>query len=100
MLQYDLTLGSAAAITNSETTVANAGSGGGALQLGPDGKLYIARVNNSFLSVINQPDVVGIGCDFDTIGVDLANRNCVFGLPNFIKLGSAAFSNPIFQKGL
>lgn len=90
VLQYDLTLGSAAAITNSETTVANAGSGGGALQLGPDGKLYIARVNNSFLSVINQPDVVGIGCDFDTIGVDLANRNCVFGLPNFIKLGSAA----------
>lgn len=52
-----------------------------AIQLGPDNKVY----SNSFpnTSVIGNPNVYGIGCNFQQQAISLAGRNGKFGLPTF-----------------
>jgi gliding motility-associated-like protein len=55
-----------------------------ALQLGPNGKIYMARGNQNYLSVINNPDVSGTGCNFVSNGFTLAPGTYgVLGLPTF-----------------
>ncbi len=54
-----------------------------ALQLGPDGKIYIAHQQSAFLSVISNPNTLGIGCDIQEISVPLGGRLCLAGLPSF-----------------
>lgn len=44
----------------------------GALQLAPDGRIYMARTNQPFLDVINDPDVSGAGCNYLPAGFALA----------------------------
>ena len=63
----------------------------GALQLGPDGKIYRAlqqgfnvagdALGIDFLGVINNPDVGGLGANYAHIGVGLNGRNSFQGLP-------------------
>ena len=67
---------------NSRFTVSNAGPFIGSLQLGPDGKIYVAR-NSTNLSVINNPNVVGVGCSYSNLSISLAGRSSRMGLPNF-----------------
>lgn len=55
-----------------------------ALQLGPDGKIYIAHFNQPNLGVINNPDVMGSGCNLQLNAIDLAGRRCQLGLPPFV----------------
>lgn len=86
--QYDLSSGDPAAIVASRQVVGSVGQGSdpiGALQLGPDNRMYIARYNGDHLSRINSPNVLGAGCDFVENAVDLANRDCQYGLPPFIQ---------------
>jgi gliding motility-associated-like protein len=52
----------------------------GALQIGPDQKIYIAQFNRRFLSLINQPNTAGINCNVQYSGV-LLSRQCQLGLP-------------------
>ena|SRR6218665_130443 len=62
--------------------------GAGALQMGPDCKIYFANDisfgGNTALSFINNPDVPGIGCEFQAGTVQLSGR-CKSGLPQFIE---------------
>ena len=53
------------------------------LQLGPDQKIYIARNNSFYLSAINNPNIVGLGCQFVENAVTLQNK-CKYGLPSFV----------------
>src|SRR6185436_11274748 len=55
-----------------------------ALQIGPDGKIYVARGEKSFLAVINNPNQQGLSCNFQDSTVSLNNEMCNFGLPNLI----------------
>jgi gliding motility-associated-like protein len=55
----------------------------GALQLGPNGKIYYAIKGTSKIGVINKPNVLGLGCDFNREGIDLYERVCRAGLPSF-----------------
>lgn len=73
---------------------------GGALKLAPDGKIYwscvyydpqiivfpypdtLYNIYNTHLSVINNPDVFGSGCNFVRYGFDLGGRRTYLGLPN------------------
>lgn len=55
----------------------------GALQLGPNGKIYCAIRGDTKIGVINKPNVLGLGCDFDLEGIDLGERQCQAGLPSF-----------------
>ncbi|SHJ00930.1 T9SS type B sorting domain-containing protein [Algibacter luteus] len=61
----------------------------GALQLGPDGKIYRALsstydVGLPFLGVIENPNVVGPGCTYRHNAINLSPFNSSQGLPPFI----------------
>lgn len=86
--QYDLSSNDPQTIISSRVVVAQTGQNAGnfgALQLGPDNRLYIARNGEEFLSRINQPNVLGTGCEYYNSAVTLSNRNCRYGLPPFIQ---------------
>ena len=54
-----------------------------ALQLGPDGKLYVSHLGNS-LGVIDKPDVQGVACSYLREAFPLAaGTNAIYGLPDF-----------------
>jgi len=81
LVQFDLCAGSTAAIQNSKVVLGILGPFIGSLQLGPDGKVYVSR-NTTSLSVINNPNVVGMGCGFVNAAIPLASRTSSMGLPN------------------
>ena len=56
----------------------------GALQRGPDGKIYVAREDNSFLGAIAQPNTSGTACGYVDDGLKLGGRRSKLGLPGFI----------------
>lgn len=89
IMQYDMTLGSATAIIASEsiigTSTASLGFSLGALQTGPDGKIYVARNNEEYLGCINNPNSLGLNCNFVDNAVNLSDRISEFGLPNFVQ---------------
>ena len=82
LLQWDLCAGTQAQIQASRRVISNAGAFIGSIQLGPDGKVYVAR-NNTSLSVINNPNVYGVGCNYSDLSIPLVSRAGRFGLPNF-----------------
>jgi gliding motility-associated-like protein len=84
--QYDL---GAANIDGSKIVVAGSATlGFGALQMGPDGKIYVAAENGyniaySYLGVINSPDLAGTACGFVQDGINLGTGGTIIGLPTF-----------------
>ena len=56
----------------------------GALQRGPDGRIYVAREDNSFLGVIENPNAAGAACRYVDDGLNLGGRRSKLGLPGFI----------------
>jgi gliding motility-associated-like protein len=80
-LQFDLNAGSPQDILDSQYLI---GTAMGALQLGPDGKIYCAH-SGYYLGVINNPNEAGIACNFDPQGVFLESGFCSVGLPSFIQ---------------
>jgi hypothetical protein len=82
LLQWNLCAGTLAQVQASRVQISNAGPFIGSIQKGPDGKIYVAR-NNTSLSVINNPNVVGLGCNYSDLSVPLAGRSSRMGLPNF-----------------
>lgn len=91
IVQYDITNYNLAAIQASEYVVAQSVSFG-QIQLGPDEKIYLSSMNisgiltvqDSFLHRINEPTVLGVGCDFEPNAVFLEGRVARMGLPPFI----------------
>lgn len=81
--QYDVLAGSPAAILASEVYLGSTAIAfNGALQLGPDNKIYLAQFQGSYLGVINNPDVGGTGCNFVDVGPSIAGISQL-GLPNY-----------------
>ena len=85
LFQFDMTAGSTIAIQNSRVTLATYNNRFGALQLGPNGKIYVAKRNNPFLAVINDPDVQGVECNYESSGVYLGTGIGWIGLPTFVQ---------------
>lgn len=86
--QYDLSSGDPTTILDSRQVVASVGQGRdpiGALQLGPDNRLYIARQQSPYISRINQPNTLGTDCGFTDNAVNLSGRQSRYGLPPFIQ---------------
>lgn len=84
IFQYNLT---AADIPSTQLQVGVApplGSILGAMQLAPDGKIYIAKQDATNLAVIENPNTLGTGCNFVYNGFSQGNLS-KFGLPNFIQ---------------
>ena len=85
--QYDVSSGVAETILNSRVIVGSVGQNAdpiGALQTGPDNRIYIARRNSGYLSRINSPNTAGTGCGFVDNALNLGGRQCTYGLPPFI----------------
>jgi gliding motility-associated-like protein len=86
--QYDLCAGSNTAIANSGvkigTSPSTATSNLGAFQIGPDGKIYVARAVEPWVGVINNPNALGVGCNYVDNGVGLAGKNSYLALPAYV----------------
>lgn len=87
LLQFDISSGVASIIQATKMVLwTDNVNAAGALQTGPDGKIYYSRYDQSKLGAILQPNVAGIGCNFQNSYLDFTPRNSAvsYGLPNFI----------------
>ncbi len=82
--QFNITLATPELIVASAVPLASNPQALGALQLGPDNKIYLARENSPFLGVIEQPNVIGEACNYVEEGVDLLGKTSNLGLPGFV----------------
>ena len=57
----------------------------GSLQLAPDGKIYVAKVNNNSLDIIENPNQLGLNCNYVVDAINLQGNYSSFGLPTFIQ---------------
>ncbi|HZG23102.1 MAG TPA: gliding motility-associated C-terminal domain-containing protein, partial [Chitinophagaceae bacterium] len=81
ILQYDLT---ASDVTASRVVLnTGASNAAGALQLGPDNKIYVAFDDAGFLGAILSPNTAGTGCNFQKQFVNLPGpAKSGMGLPS------------------
>ena len=56
-----------------------------AIQLAPDGKLYLVNGNYSHMSIIHYPNKTGLSCGFEYKALYLEGKFGQFGLPNFVQ---------------
>ena len=101
LLQYDLTAGNIPASCDTLDSTLYPQASAGALRLAPDGKIYYSQcyipigigINypyadsmrsyiNENLGVINNPDVMGNGCNFTPFSFYLGGKRTYWGLPN------------------
>lgn len=61
--QWNLAAGSAQDIIDSKVAMGQMDNAG-ALQLAPDGKIYLAQTGTNYVGVINEPDSIGTACEF------------------------------------
>jgi PKD repeat protein len=83
LTQFDITSGNAATIGASSVQIAISPSNLGTLQMGPDNKIYVARLGSPDVGLIDSPDQPGIACNYTDFGVNLNGNICQYGLPNF-----------------
>jgi hypothetical protein len=80
--QYDLTIYTQPSIIASASAVGTEAGGGyhfGYMELGPNNKLYIAKPSTGFLSVVNNPNSLGVACNFTMLGQSLGNKTSNHG---------------------
>ncbi len=100
LFQYDLTASNIGASKDTISIVHSPRVAAGVLRLAPNDKIYWSCVwnndvtynypysdtmyhtENMNLSVINSPDVLGVGCDFSLYGFYLGGKRTYWGLPN------------------
>lgn len=83
VFQYDLLAGNTTAIENSQVALGSYSFQIGSLQLGPDYKIYVAKFNAATLDVIDEPDSLGIACNYIINGLNLLGKSSRMGLSNF-----------------
>jgi len=83
IFQYDVMAGSTSAIIDSKTLIFDNSSWPlTGMQLGPDGKIYIAG-NYDHLDVINNPNAAGLACNYSHNSIYLGHV-AWYGITNFI----------------
>ena len=84
IVQYDITLPTETAIKQSEVIIPSVRNVFG-LQLAIDGKIYVARGGNQGAQgAINNPNILGLGCDYKPDAIFSGSASPGEGLPNFI----------------
>ena len=78
--QFDLLAGSGGAIANSWQVVGKGNTGMGGLLRAPTGKIYLAGYSS--LHVLNAPNILGAGCDFQLNALSLNGAATIYNLPN------------------
>ncbi len=87
LYQYNLMAGSLQDIIDSKVAFFNENFQFqlGSIQLGPDGKVYIAHFLRHYMHVIHDPNVAGLRCNFEPTGISLGDRYGRAGLPSLIQ---------------
>ncbi|PHS10571.1 MAG: hypothetical protein COA88_02160 [Kordia sp.] len=83
--QFNLAAGTPTAIINSKLEVSPIPRPYGSLQLAPDGKIYIAKAYKFYIDVIDNPNIIGTGCNYQYEQLYLGGNRSVAGLPPFIQ---------------
>jgi hypothetical protein len=94
--QYDITLATPELIEASVHAFETNTVALGALQLGLDNKIYLARENAPYLGVIHNPNIAGSGADFVQEGFYLEGKTSNLGLPGFVT-STLVNSSPYIQ---
>ena len=85
IFQYNMAFSDSAQFMQSQILIASPHVGH-ALQLGPDGKIYQCVGDIDSLNVINNPNVQGSGCNFQTNAISLSSGTFNHsGLPQFLQ---------------
>jgi hypothetical protein len=100
LFQYDLTAPNISASKDTLCILTHPSNAAGLIRLAPDNKIYwscawynginfnypyqdsVYHMENMNLSVINEPDIVGSGCNFSLYSFNLGGKRCYWGLPN------------------
>lgn len=87
LFQLDLSLGNDNEIIQNMTNLSFFPSAYhyGTLQMGPDDKIYVAKWDNKYIGVINNPNEKGIACNFVDEAIYLEGKTCKMGLPQSIQ---------------
>jgi len=95
LYQVDMTAPNPAAIIASSTLIANPANGGamGTVQTGPDCKLYVAKYGTTNMGVINDPNALGLACNYVDNQIALSFGTSQSGLPNYFEMTSCASLN-------
>lgn len=85
IFQFDLSRPTPQSIRDSRVAVAVENDNRyGALQTGPDGRIYVAKNAGHYLAVIHEPDQPGIACSFADDDFFLGTGESAIGLPSFV----------------
>ncbi|WP_400079565.1 T9SS type B sorting domain-containing protein [Winogradskyella sp. R77965] len=91
--QFDITHTNAQDIINSDTILYQGNNVLGALQLAIDGKIYVSNSEKTAIDVIENPNTLGLGSNYQIGAVDLGGRIAKLGLPPFVQsLFNATFN--------
>jgi gliding motility-associated-like protein len=82
--QYDITSGNQATINASKFILSTGALYPVGLQIAPDRKIYVASNLQPAISVINNPDIYGAGCNLSLGSVNLGGKFCGTSLPSYI----------------
>ncbi|MFT3908737.1 MAG: gliding motility-associated C-terminal domain-containing protein [Ferruginibacter sp.] len=96
LFQFNLLAGSPSAIQNSRIVIPTSTTNQ-ALKLGPDNRIYISNFNLHSISVIDQPNELGLACNYVPHFLNLGSAYCQAGLPNNINNYSNCLACPISQ---
>lgn len=84
LLQYRIDSHDSASIVSTKNVIVDSSTKNrfAGLQLGPDGRIYVAQRGHQFVSRINNPNVAGLACGFEREAVKLLDSTaCGFGFP-------------------
>ncbi len=85
LYQFNLNLGTFNTINSSRYLVKSYVNTRGAIQLAPNGKIYWTSDNSLNISVINNPENLGLACNYSHKTVNLGGKTATQGLPPFIQ---------------
>lgn len=107
VFQYDLQAGTPTDVINSRISLgqstANTWFVGGQLQAAPDGRIYVAHNQVDYIGVINNPNTIGLGADFQASAIGLMGQTSGAGLPTFMAnifdppIATFTFENTCFE---
>ncbi|SKC11127.1 gliding motility-associated C-terminal domain-containing protein [Dyadobacter psychrophilus] len=96
--QYDLTLPDSLLTETAITIDSSANRKFGALQFGPDGRIYMAIEGSEYLAVIGEPEGNSLtGVEYERDAVSLGGKKSQLGLPNMVQDFTQESSGPGFE---
>jgi hypothetical protein len=103
LYQFDISSGDSAIIANSRTILHSGyclDNQFGTIKIGPDGKVYVAKHDQQYLGVINNPNSSGQASNYIDNGLYLNGMVSNFGLNNYIEYTSYCGTTGLFETSL